>query len=182
MRDVFLLCLVLGAVVLVGQIVLGLLGIAGDLPEDIAHAAEDGVDLLSVRTVSAGATLFGAVGLWAGSQMPPILAVPLAGAAGLAAAVGTAYMTRQMLRLESDGSLRVDNAVGQPGTVYLPVPPHRQGAGKVQFTLQGRTVELSAVGNEADVIPTGAAVIVVGVIDGDTVEVTPTPLIEGIDA
>jgi membrane protein implicated in regulation of membrane protease activity len=181
MKDVFLLSLALGAVVLVAQIVLGLLGMAGDLPDDIAHAAEDGVDLLSVRTVSAGAALFGAAGLWASSVMPVLVAVPLAAAAGVGAAVVTAYMTRQMLRLESSGSLQIDNALGQSATVYLPVPPHREGTGKVQLTMQGRTVEMTAVGNEDAVIPTGAAVIVVGVIDGNTVEVTPTPLIEGID-
>ncbi|MGH7576808.1 MAG: hypothetical protein ACREM1_16995, partial [Longimicrobiales bacterium] len=67
-------------------------------------------------------------------------------------------------------------------TVYLPVPPRRQGTGKVQFTLQGRTVELGAIADEAVVLPTGAAVVVVSVVNGDTVEVMPTPRIEGVDA
>lgn len=181
MQDVFLLCLVLGAVVLIGQILLGLIGMTGELPDSLPHSADDGAELLSVRTVSAGATMFGAVGFWAGSAMPGIIAFPIAVIAGIAAAVATAYLTRQMMRFESDGSLRIENAVGESATVYLPVPAHRRGSGKIQFKLQGRTVELAAIANEADAIPTGAPVIVIGVIDGDTVEVTPTPLIEGID-
>jgi hypothetical protein len=52
----------------------------------------------------------------------------------------------------------------------------------VQFALQGRTVELRAVADEATPIPTGASVIVTGLMEDDTVEVVPTPQIEGIEA
>jgi hypothetical protein len=181
MQDVYLVCLVLGALVLVVQIGLDLFGVghghhAGDI------ASSDGLDLLSVRTVSAGAMLFGAVGVWLRSiELPGLLITPVAAMAGLAAAVGTALVTRQMLRLESSGSLQLENAVGQPATVYLPIPARRQGVGRVQFTLQGRTVELRAVADENHVLPTGAAVIVVSVMDNDTVEVTLTPQLEGTD-
>jgi hypothetical protein len=180
MQDVFLVCLALGAFVLVVQIVLDLFGVGQS--HDITLAGE-GLDLLSVRTISAGAVLFGAVGLWLSStRVPALVVAPAAFMAGGAAAVASAYLTRQFLRLESSGSLQLENAVGQLGTVYLPIPPRRQGFGRVQFTLQGRTVELRAVADEKNVLPTGAAIIVVSVIDGDTVEVTPIPQLEGIDA
>jgi hypothetical protein len=182
MQDVFLLCLALGAIVLVVQIALDLFGV-GHGHDMVGHAAAgDGLDLLSVRTVSAAAALFGAVGLWLGARgVPVLLSLPAALVAGAGAAVASAYITRQLLKLESSGSLQLENAVGQPGTVYLPIPPRRQGFGRVQFALQGRTVELRAVADESSVLPTGAAVIVVSVIDGDTVEVTPIPQLEGID-
>ena len=182
MQDVYLVCLVLGALVLVVQIALDLFGVGhghggGDL------ASSDGLDLLSVRTFSAGAMLFGAIGVWLHSHdFPGLLILPGALVAGLGAAISTAYITRQLLRLESSGSLRLENAVGQPATVYLPIPARRQGVGRVQFTLQGRTVELRAVSDENHVLPTGAAVIVVSILDNDTVEVTLTPQLEGIDA
>lgn len=180
MQDVYLFCLGLGAVVLVVQIALGLLGVGDDLP---GSDASEGMDLLTVRTVSAGTLLFGAVGLWLGGRgLSPVVTVPAGVAAGLAGAVATALITRQVLRFESDGSLQLSDAVGRPGTVYLPVPAHREGFGLVQFTLQGRTVELRAVADESAAIPTGTSIIVVGLLEGDTVEVTPTPLIEGIDA
>jgi hypothetical protein len=181
MQDIYLLCLGLGAGVLVLQIVLSFFGVGDDLPgagDDLAT----GMDLLSVRTISAGTALFGAVGLWLSGRAPAVITIPAAVAAGIAAAVGTALITREIFRFESDGSLRLSNALGQSGTVYLPVPARREDYGKVQFTLQGRTVELRAVADEAAEIPTGTSVIVVAVMEGDTVEVTPIPLIEGIDA
>jgi hypothetical protein len=183
MQDIFLLCLGLGAGVLVVQIVLSLFGAGEDVPDMGDADAVDGMDLLSVRTISAGTALFGAIGLWLGGRgLPLFITLPVAVTVGIAAAIGTAFITRQVLRFESDGSLQLTNAVGQSGTVYLPVPARREGYGKVQFTLQGRTVELRAVADEAAAIPTGTAVIVTGVMENDTVEVTPTPLIEGIDA
>jgi hypothetical protein len=179
-QDVFLLCLGAGALVLVGQIILDLIG-SGGLAVD--HGIGDGLDLLSVRSMSAGTMLFGAVGLWLSSRgMPVFVTVPAGALGGFAGMVATAYLTRQMMRLESDGTLRIDRAIGQPGTVYLPIPAHREGHGMVQFTLQGRTIELRAVADEATLIPSGAPVIIVSVMDDDTVEVTPTPQLEGIDA
>lgn len=179
MQDVFLLCLGLGAGVLTVQIVLGLFGVGEILP---VGEAEEGAGLLSVRTIAAGTALFGAVGLWLGGRgVPVIVSVPAAIGAGIGAAILTARITRQLMRFESDGSLELTNAVGQSGTVYLPVPARREGFGMVQFTLQGRTVELRAVADETAAIPTGTSVIVVALMEGDTVEVTPTPLIEGID-
>lgn len=182
MQDVFLVCLVLGAVVLAGQIVLDLFG-AGHGPASGDIGVAEGLELLSVRSLSAGATLFGAVGFWLtarGLPVPASMAVALL--AGGAASVGTALITRQLLQLESDGSLRLENAVGQPGTVYLPVPPRREGIGRVQLMLQGRTVDLRAVCDETAAIPTGAPVIIVSVMDDDTVEVMPTPQLEGIES
>jgi hypothetical protein len=182
MKDVFLLCLVLGAIVLVVQIGLDLFG-GGHSHDAGGDGPSGGLDLLTVRSLSAAAMLFGAVGLWLRTRgVPSLFAVPLAVLAGGVGALTSAYLTRQLLRLESSGSLRLENAVGQPGTVYLPIPPRRQGFGRVQFALQGRTVELRAVADESSAIPTGAAVIVVSVVDGDTVEVTPTPQIEGVDS
>jgi hypothetical protein len=184
MQDVFLLTLALGAVVLVVQIALDLFGVGHVHSGDgglHAHSG-DGLDLLSVRTISAGALLFGAIGMWLrASGIPLLFTFPAALLAGGAAAVGTAFLTRQMMRFESSGSLQLENAVGQPGTVYLPIPPQQQGFGKVHFALQGRTVELRAVSRENNLLPTGASIIVVSVVDNDTVEVTPTPQIEGID-
>lgn len=183
MHDVYLICLVLGAAVLIVQTILGLLGVGDVLPGAADADVADGFDLLSVRSLSAGATLLGAVGLWLSARgMPLLISAPAALAAGAAAAAGTAFVTRQMMRLESDGTLRLENAVGQSGTVYLTVPARGEGHGLVQFTLQGRTVELRAVSDDSAVIPTGTAVVVVSLREDDIVEVMPTPLIEGIDA
>ncbi|MEJ2504252.1 MAG: hypothetical protein P8177_13225, partial [Gemmatimonadota bacterium] len=95
-----------------------------DDPAVGASDAPQALNLLSTRALAGGTTLFGAVGLaleWAG--IPVLLATPLAGVAGAAGTYGTALLTREMLRLESSGNLRLADAVGQAGTVYLTVKP-----------------------------------------------------------
>jgi hypothetical protein len=61
------------------------------------------------------------------------------------------------------GNLRLENAAGQIGTIYLPVPGANAGTGLVQFPLQGRTVELRAFTREQDTLNTGSAVLVISV-------------------
>ena len=181
MQTFFLACTTLGGVILAAQTILGLLGFGADAPElDLdaevgGSSVADGLDLLSVRALSAGTAFYGVGGLAAlGAGWPALVAASAALVPGVLALVGTAWLSRLMLRLESDGSLRIENAVGAAGTVYLTIPGAGAGQGRVQFPLQGRTVDLRAVTRENQPIPTGTPVIVVEVIDGDTVEVIPT--------
>jgi hypothetical protein len=84
---------------------------------------------------------------------------------------------RAMLRLEDDGTVQVDGAVGLSGDVYLTVPPVRSGVGKIHLVLQNRLVELQAVTTHSDALPTGARILVVDVVGPDTVDVVPDPAI-----
>lgn len=181
MTTFFVACATLGAAVLILQIVLGLFGLAsGAAGLDLGFAAgetelEDGLHLLSVRALAAGLAFFGLGGLAALILgLPAAVALVVALVPGAAALLGTALLMRQMLRMESDGTLQVEGAVGEPATVYLPIPGGRAGPGKVLLALQGRTVELQAVTAEERPLPRGEAVIVVSVLDPDTVEVLPT--------
>jgi hypothetical protein len=197
MSTVFLVCVVLGATILLAQIVLTALGLGGGSHLEGAHleapdAADGhggfgelahGLDLLSVRSLSAGVAIFGAAGLALARVVPPLLAVPLALFPGLLAAAGTAYLTRQMLRLESSGSLLLEGTVGQEGSVYLTIPAASAGSerhGLVHLNLQGRTVELRAVTSESCELPTGSPVVVISVAEGgETVEVVLPSTLEG---
>ena len=183
MRTLFLTCALLGGGILVAQLVLGVLGIihdGHDAPHGFhgtghgEHAAE-GLNLLSVRALSAGLGFFG-VGGMAGmaTGFGLLAALPAAIALGGAAMIGTAIATRAMLRLEDDGSVSIHGAVGTTGTVYLTIPGQRRGAGKVHLTLQNRTVEYQAVTSDR-ALPTGASVLVVDVVGPDTVDVVPDP-------
>lgn len=168
----------LGAAVLILQIVLSLFGL--DYETGIEAELSEALDLLSVRALSAAAAMFGLGGI-AGLQigLPGAVALVLGLIAGTAMAVATAWLTRSMLRLETTGSLQLENAVGRAGTIHLSVPAALAGAGRVQFELQGRTLELKAVSQEGP-IPVGTPVTIVGLVDGDTVEVMPTPTLEEI--
>lgn len=183
METFFLTCAILGGGILVVQLILGALGIVHD-GIDIEHEAHDGstemasegLNLLSVRALSAGIGFFG-VGGMAGMASPfgLLAAIPLGIVLGLAAMVGTALVTRWMLTMEDDGSVSIHGAVGTTGTVYLTIPGERKGAGKVLLTLQNRTVEYQAVTSQGP-LPTGASILVVDVVGPDTVDVVPDPI------
>ena len=177
MLTVFLACAAIGGVILVVQMLLSAFGAdAGhDAHADMAHALGHGLELFSVRTLSAGLAflgLGGAAALSAGWRPGPALLVGFF--AGVMAMVAVAAAMRAMLRMDDDGSVRVSGAVGMPATVYLAIPGGRAGTGKITLTLQGRTVEYQAV-TPGGALPTGASVVVVDLIGSDTVEVVPTP-------
>jgi hypothetical protein len=200
MLSLFIFALALGGAVLLLQLILGLGGLSHDSPDaghlghggHAGHGGHDGhgshghgsgLDLLSVRTVAAGAAFFGGAGWVAMSEGAPVaLALGVALVAGILALVGAAFLMRSLLRLEADGTPVIEGAVGLPARVYLAVPGHRAGMGKVHVTLQNRTVEYQAVSSQ-DALPTGADVIVVDVVGPDTVEVVATPTLLGeVDA
>lgn len=173
MATFFLTCAIAGAGVLLLQVVLGLLGAGHDGGMDAADAAHGGLDLLSVRALSAGLAAFGAGGLLGLQTLGPVAALVLAPLLGLTAAFAIAWLMRAMLRLEADGTLRLENAIGATARVHLGIPAAKAGAGKVHVTVQGRTVELDAVTAHDRPLPTGAAVVVIDVAGSDVVEVAP---------
>lgn len=163
---------------------------AGGAGADVgAHGAEDdGHDaaghhgsswlfaMISFRTLVAAAAFFGLIGLAAESahQAVPVQ-ILLATAAGLGAMYGVHWLVRSMGRLGEDGTQRVQGALGQEGTVYVPIPPAKSQAGKIQLKLQNRLVEYEAVTNNSERLATGTRVRVVA-IAGNKLEVEPLKL------
>jgi membrane protein implicated in regulation of membrane protease activity len=190
MGTLFLICAMLGGTVLVLQLLLGLVGLGFETADlhlegkdgffkEGAHAS-DALNLLSARALAAGFAFFGIGGLVTLSAgLGPLLALPAALLTSAGAAVGTAVLMRGLTRLEDDGTVRIERAIGESGTVYLRIPGHRAGAGKVLLTLQNRTVECRAV-TSLDELPTGTPIIVVDILGPDTVEVAPAPTLGGL--
>ena len=183
MHTLFVTCALLGGAILVMQLLLGMLGlghhdIGGSHDAHVGHhdGSSDGLQLLSVRALSAGLAFFG-VGGMAGTAFGAglLVALPLALVLGFGAMVGTAMITRWMLSFEDDGSVLIQGAVGTTGTVYLAIPGNGKGSGKVVLTLQNRTVEYQAVTSQG-ALPTGASILVVDVVGPDTVDVVSDPL------
>jgi hypothetical protein len=173
MATLFLACAVLGGLVVLLQLALALLG--HDADHDLAHDAAEGFQLVSVRSLAAAVAFFGVAGravlaAGLGGFAATVIALPV----GLLAGAGIAFAMRLIGRAESDGAVRIDGALGLPARVHVRVPGERVGAGKIHLTLQDRMVELRAV-TAHDALPTGTPVVVVDVVDGETVEVAPTP-------
>jgi membrane protein implicated in regulation of membrane protease activity len=133
------------------------------------------VGVLTVRTVVAGLTFFGLAGLAANaSGAHPAGSLAVAGAAGITALYVVAWIMKSLYRLRADGTVRIHNALGQTGAVYLTIPARKTGRGKVTVTLQNRTMEYEAETDQSE-IPTGATVRVVAVVDSETLAVETVP-------
>lgn len=187
---------VFGGGVLIVQLLLSVFGLGGE--HDVAHAgsthelthgagpdngdaghhshARLGSTLLSIRGIAAGLAFFGLAGLGAMRLgWPTPLAVAAGIVAGVIALAAVAAIMTALLRFESDGSLTLTGAIGEPAEVYIPIPGDGTTPGKVLLALQGRTVECDAVisGTQADALPTGSGVTVVDVQDDGLLVVVP---------
>jgi hypothetical protein len=181
MRSFYFICAVVGGVTFVLQFLLGLMG-GGDahdvdghidthLGGDVGHETALFTGILSFRAMVAGVTIFGLTGMITHAQnMSQGLGLSIALVAGFADMLLVALVMRTMLGLQSEGTMRIQNAVGKPGTVYLSIPAGRSGLGKVTITLQNRSVECQAL-TAGPALPSGTKVNVTKVIGSDTVEV-----------
>ena len=198
MTTLFMACALFGGTLLICQTLLTLIGLSGDHDfshdggdHDIGHDVGGDADgtghdaasshhhgstwffgIVTFRTAVAALTFFGLAGMAAhSSDLSPVPSLAIGVMAGFVAMYGVHWMMKQISRLRADGSVRIDNAVGMTGTVYLRIPGHLGGAGKIQLNLQNRTVELSAWTDRSE-IPTGATVLVTRVVGPDSVEVS----------
>jgi membrane protein implicated in regulation of membrane protease activity len=85
---------------------------------------------------------------------------------------GVHWLIRMISRLGEDATLRVKSALGQEGTVYVPIAGGRAQAGKIQLKMQNRLVEYEAVTGSPERLATGTKVRVVG-LSGNVLEVEP---------
>ncbi|MBL8827215.1 MAG: NfeD family protein [Planctomycetaceae bacterium] len=193
MAMLFGICAIVGTTVLVCQFVLSIMGFAGESFDgdtvDVAHDAagdhslstDDGhhsdhgsswfFGVISLKTMTAAIAFFGLTGLALESMEMPVRST-LGGAilAGVGAMYLVHWMMRSMAMLRADGTVRIREAVGVVGTVYLPIPGRNSGLGKVTLNLQSQSIELQARTTE-DTLATGTRVVVTRVIDTDLVEV-----------
>lgn len=98
------------------------------------------------------------------------IAVIIALVLGFLAMLGVAKVLQLTRRLTQDGSLDVRRLLGEKGRVYIPIPANESGEGKVTIAAGERFIELSAVTDEQDTIPTGTQVRIIDV-RGDVVAV-----------
>lgn len=181
LRMVYIGCAAAGLLALVLQIALSLFGVGDhdgadvhtDVHADHGDGHVGGLSLLSVRALAAFLAFFGLVGWWLTAAGTGPLATALSSfAAGGVTMYGVAWLASQQRRLDVEGNLDPHNAVGQTATVYLRIPAHGQGHGKIHVKVQGRTAELAAASDGPE-IPTGAVVTVLRLVTADTVVVAP---------
>src|SRR6478752_8472834 len=135
-----------------------------DHAADQQHGSSWLFAVISFRTLVAAIAFFGLVGSAAQSAGQPVgVQLLLATAAGIGAMYGVHWLIRSIGRLGQDATLRVKSALGQEGTVYVPIAGDKGQAGKIQLKVQNRLVEFEAVTRQAERLATGTKVRVVGV-------------------
>ena len=77
---------------------------------------------------------------------------------------------RQVMKLSTDKTFQMEEALGQIADTYLRIPGNKQGVGKVMVSVRGSMHELEAM-TEGEAIPTGAKVRVTKVIGSELLEV-----------
>lgn len=121
---------------------------------------------LSLQGIMAFLLMFGLVGLTTHSELHfyPPLSLVCAFVAGMAMIWIMDRIMRALSRLQSSGTIDMENAIGQKGTIYLHIPAG--GTGKTNVVIQGRLMTLDAIAQNKEEIPTDAQVEVVGVESG----------------
>ena len=186
MEMVFAVCAGVGGILFVLRTVLALIGHDSDAGLEMDADLDVGVDgdadfghgdadssfaFFSVQSLTAFFMMFGLVGLMCTRQFS--LNVPTAILASVGGGLLSMWIIGKtmvaMMKLQSDGTMDVNNAIGEEGEVYLRIPSDDKG--KVQIGIQGALRILSAVSESKEEIKTGERVRVVRVVNGNVLSV-----------
>ena len=179
MLTVYTILAIGGGVFLIVQLVLTLMGMDSDGDLEIAddadiadHDATWFFNVISVRSLIAALTFFGVggrIGDAAGLSAYPVLLFAMI--IGAVAMFFVAWCMHLLINLRTEGTVHIGQAMGEAASVYVPIPPNEEGYGKIFVTLGNQTREYRAVSGEPEELSTGVSVVVVDVIDQETVKV-----------
>jgi membrane protein implicated in regulation of membrane protease activity len=164
-----------GTGILVLQTLLSFVGMDVDTDVDFDLSTEISLEfgLFSFKSIVAFVAFFGWTGVIAlgyGWSMPLVILASVG--SGLIAMLLVAYMLFQFQKLESSGTMRIEEAVLEEAEVYLAIPAAGAGKGQITIELNGGLQQLRAV-TKGDLIPTGATVIVIDVLEENVLLVEP---------
>jgi membrane protein implicated in regulation of membrane protease activity len=196
MATLYLLCAAVGGTVLVLQLILTLVGLGGHEGADVQPAFDGHLDanfhgdvqhndaapahdsswffsVISFKSIVAALAFFGTAGMAALSTgLGEFLSLAVAIPSALFAMIIVAWLMQALYSLNAQGNVYMENALGEPGTVYLSIPAARGGMGKVTVTVQGRTMQFAAE-TAGEALPTGTLVSVTNILGNGRVEVMP---------
>lgn len=157
----------LGGLLFVIRLILFFVGAGGgDVDSLDADSTDSSFEFISLQGVAGFFMMFGLVGLaLLSGEQNQWVALTGAFASGLITLWLVGMIFRGVRRMQSDGTLRITNAVGQEGTVYLTIP--EGGTGQVQVSVQGGLKIFNAVANTNARIPTGSRIRVVKIISSN---------------
>ena len=152
--------------------------VAGDVMDDTPDAeveADSGVafQFFTLKNLVAFFTIFSWTGIATiDSGLSIGLSVFVSTLAGLAMMGIMGGMMYFISKTNVSGTLKMKNALGQVGEVYLGLQPKRGSIGKVQIKVQGSVRTLDALTDDDDDIPTGKVITVSDIINDNILLVT----------
>ncbi|NOY83034.1 MAG: hypothetical protein GXP31_18705 [Kiritimatiellaeota bacterium] len=182
----YLACGIFGAAIFVVRMILMLVGADGDhgdfghLPNDVSGEAggdvhgdvDPGLRLLTVQGIVAFVMMFGLTGYALSHNARAGALATLLGSVAMGGATMwlLAKTFRLMALLQSSGTVSLDTAIGERGTVYLTIAPG--GVGKVQVKVGAHLRVVDAVSTGKEELKTGDRIRVESALDGHTLVVT----------
>ncbi len=184
LEKIYLACAVFGGGFFILRTILMLTGVGDtDSDTDAAHFDHDGdhiedidpgdhthgdagLKLLTIQGLTAFIMMFGLTGfsLSRGSLFGSALTIAFGFVIGFFAMWLVAKGFALMRSMQSSGTMRIYDALGEEGTVYLTIPA--EGIGKIQITISGRLMVMDAVSLDKKVIKTGERVCVSEITSG----------------
>ena len=157
------------SLVLFVQMIIILIG-GSDLDFELGEVGEGGATgIFSIRSIGSFFTGFG----WTGAMFMQnghsvgvaTLAATVVGSLILA---GFLSLMRWLHSFKTDGTVNYKNAIGNVGSVYIPIPPNRKGMGQIQVEVQGRLSVINAISDNEEKIENRTAVRVKSLVDTRT--------------
>ncbi|WP_430968376.1 hypothetical protein [Spongiimicrobium sp. 2-473A-2-J] len=162
---------ILASIILVILIILTLIGgdadgMDGDVDADIDGDTGIGFQFLSFKNLMGFFCIFG----WSGiasidAGFSKVMIILISTVCGLLMMLAMAALFYYLGKLQSSGTLRLQNAMNQIGEVYLTIGANRSSMGKVSITVQGTLRELNALTDEENDLVMGNVVRVREVTD-----------------
>ncbi|MGF1657228.1 MAG: NfeD family protein [Verrucomicrobiales bacterium] len=135
---------------------------------------DTGLWFLSVRSICAFLGGFGWGTLIVDLQINNLLvAFPIGFLVGTVFMMTVYFLLAFALRLQDQGNLNYQNAVGQTGTVYVSIPPSNEGSGQIEVMFQNRLSTLEAITRGDTKLAPGQKVRVIEVLGSNTLVVEP---------
>ncbi|MEM6721712.1 MAG: hypothetical protein AAF611_20455 [Bacteroidota bacterium] len=146
-------------VVLITTFLVGEADVDGDVDADIEADTGVGFQFFTFKNLVAFFTIFSWAGIScinAGYGKSVTLIVSIL--AGIAMMFVMATLIYYINKLVSSGTLKLENAIGNVGEVYLSIGANRSKIGKVHVNVQGALRELDALADSNETLKTGTVV------------------------
>lgn len=166
----FWITAIIGTSIFILLLILSFFGVDSDadVDTDIEGDVGIGIQFFTFKNVMAFLTLFGWTGIVClDNGYSTGVAITIATVTGVAMMVLLSLIFLWISKLSESGTLKISNAVGGVGEVYLSVGANRGKIGKITIDVQGSKRELSALTDSDVDLVQGDVIEVVEVVSGE---------------